>query len=633
MNHSFKLLFSAAALTFSLGAGAQLSSNPDKFLGNITTDYNVDYGKEPFYTLWNQITPENESKWDQIEGQRRGSFNWYNCDKIYDYAKRNGFPFKFHTLIWGSQYPNWMNNLSTAEQYKAIEEWMDAIKARYPDLPMIDVVNEAVAGHAPAPYKAALGGDGFTGYDWIIRAFEMAHERWPDAILIYNDYNTFRWQKTQFIDLVRTLRDAGAPIDAYGCQSHDLTDMDAGMFRAAMDEIQNALRMPMYSTEYDIGSTNDTYQLQRFKEQIPYMWEADYVAGVTLWGYIYGHTWVNNNDTGEKGISGIIKDGNDRPAMTWLREYMQTEAAKKAKSPFPGMVKEASVYVKCGNVNVCVGDEVPITVSARLKTKTIDHIDLYVGGQLLTTMTAEPYQATVSANVLGRTDVKAVVVAADGTQYERWSGFNTYPQRVPYNGGVDVPGTIEFENFDGSNEGITYHDSDSNNEGGTHYRNDGGGVDIVTGNGGYAIGYTAAGEWLDYTVNVTEAGTYSYEAYASSGSTGSGFSIGLVSDGRVIPLAKVSVSQTANNSWDTYKAFTGTFAAELPAGRQTLRVTIDSPYCNLDRLVLKCTAPSGISQVNADDEDAQTPLYNIYGVKVNDQYKGVVIRGGKKYLK
>ena len=311
MNHSFKLLVSAAALTFSLGAGAQLSSNPDKFLGNITTDYNVDYGKEPFYTLWNQITPENESKWDQIEGQRRGSFNWYNCDNIYDYAKRNGFPFKFHTLIWGSQYPNWMNNLSTAEQYMAIEEWMDAIKARYPDLPMIDVVNEAVAGHAPAPYKAALGGDGFTGYDWIIRAFEMAHERWPDAILIYNDYNTFRWQKTQFIDLVRTLRDAGAPVDAYGCQSHDLTDMDAGMFRAAMDEIQNALRMPMYSTEYDIGSTNDTYQLQRFKEQIPYMWEADYVAGVTLWGYIYGHTWCNNNDTGEKGISGIIKDGEE----------------------------------------------------------------------------------------------------------------------------------------------------------------------------------------------------------------------------------------------------------------------------------------------------------------------------------
>ena len=39
---------------------AQLSSNPDKFLGNITTSYNIDYGNEKFYQLWNQITPENE---------------------------------------------------------------------------------------------------------------------------------------------------------------------------------------------------------------------------------------------------------------------------------------------------------------------------------------------------------------------------------------------------------------------------------------------------------------------------------------------------------------------------------------------------------------------------------------------
>jgi GH35 family endo-1,4-beta-xylanase len=322
-----------------LKANAQLSSNADKFLGNITTSYSVDYGNEPFHTLWNQITPENESKWQSIEGSRRGSFSWGGCDNAFNYAKNHNFPFKFHCLIWGAQYPNWLNSLSTEEQYKAIEEWMDAIKAHYPELPLIDVVNEAVAGHQPAPYKAALGGDGKTGFDWIIKAFEMAHERWPDAILIYNDYNTFQWQRTEFIQLVKTLRDAGAPIDAYGCQSHDLTDMNFTNFKAAMTEIQDALQMPMYSTEYDIGTTDDQLQLQRYQEQIPYMWEADYCAGITLWGYIYGHTWTTD------GNSGLIRDGKDRPAMTWLRNYMASDAAKTAKSPFPGMVKEASVYV------------------------------------------------------------------------------------------------------------------------------------------------------------------------------------------------------------------------------------------------------------------------------------------------
>ena len=185
MNKRIKTALLTALVGLSpMSVKAQLSSFPDKFLGNITTSYQIDYGNTKFYALWNQITPENESKWDQIEGSKRGSFNWGNCDRIYKYAKLYKFPFKFHTLVWGSQYPKWMDNLSTEQQYKAVVEWMDAIQKRYPDLTMIDVVNEAIPGHAPAPYKEALGGDGITGYDWIIKAFEMAHERWPDAILI-----------------------------------------------------------------------------------------------------------------------------------------------------------------------------------------------------------------------------------------------------------------------------------------------------------------------------------------------------------------------------------------------------------------------------------------------------------------
>ena len=415
-----------AALLLPLTGHAQLSTNADKFLGNITTSYSVDWGNEPFYTLWNQITPENESKWGSIQGYSRQYYNWGGCDNAYNYAKEHGFPFKFHCLIWGAQYPEWLNSLSSDEQYKAIEEWMDAVKERYPDLPLIDVVNEAITGHQPAPYKAALGGDGVTGYDWIIKAFEMAHERWPNAILIYNDYNTFRWQKKEFIDLVRALRDAGAPIDAYGCQSHDLTDMELTEFKSAMTEIQNALKMPMYSTEYDIGTTDDNLQLQRYKEQIPYMWESDYCAGVTLWGYIYGHTWTTD------GNSGLIRNGVDRPAMEWLRSYMQTTEAKTAKSPFPGMVKEASVYVGAATLKAEVGDVVPVTVRASFKTKTLDHVDLYVNGSLVKTSTEAPFVYDCSAEQLGRCDIKAVAVTTDGTQYERYGGFDVLNRRSPY---------------------------------------------------------------------------------------------------------------------------------------------------------------------------------------------------------
>ena len=79
--------------------------------------------------------------------------------------------------------------------------------------------------------------------------------------------------------------------------------------------------------------------------------------------------------------------------MKWLREYMATDAAKNAKSPFPGMVKEASVYVKPAAIAVTKGDVVPVTVRARLKTKTIERIELYVNDELLSTMTEAPYNA------------------------------------------------------------------------------------------------------------------------------------------------------------------------------------------------------------------------------------------------
>ena len=565
---------------------AQLSTNPDKFLGNITTRGQIDYGNEKFYQLWNQITPENESKWDQVEGNRN-SFNWTNTDRIRNYARQHNFPFKWHTLIWGSQYPSWVNNLSTTEQLKAITEWMDAIKNRYPDLAIIDVVNEALPGHAPAPYKNALGGDGKTGYDWIIKAFEMAHERWPDAILVYNDYNTFQWNTDAFINLVRILRDSGAPVDAYGCQSHDLTDLSVSNFKSAMVKLQNALKMPMYSTEYDIGTDNDSQQLQRYKEQIPYMWEADYCAGITLWGYIYGATWTTD------GNSGIIRNGQDRPAMTWLREYMQSDAAKNAKSPFPGMVKEASVYVKPTALSVTKEEPVAIHVSARLKTKAIKNLSLYVNNELISSEDTEVaadqeqgFDFSFTPMELGHYDIKCVVTAADDSQYERYSGFTAYNPRMPYNGVVELPGIVEAENFDMGAEGMTYHDSDDQDEGNTGVRKDAPGVDIVTGNGGYAIGYTNSGEWLEYTVDVKEAGYYDVDATVSSGVTSSSFRLELSKPetGEIIPLTDImTVPCKQSNNWNNYVALHTRLQVPLEEGVQILRLSITGSSCNVDK--------------------------------------------------
>lgn len=592
MNKKLTLLSLLCAMGIS-SANAQLSTNPDKFLGNITTSYNVDYGKEKYYTLWNQITCENESKWASVEGNNN-NFTWGGSDNAYNYAKSHKFPFKFHALVWGAQYPSWLEKQTPEQRYKEIVQWMDAVKKKYPDLQLIDVVNEAITGHQPGtPYFIeALGGTGVTGYDWLIKAFELAYERWPNAILIYNDFNTFQWNTDQYIDLVKTLRDAGAPIDAYGCQSHDLTDCSISKFKDSMTRIQNALRMPMYSTEYDIGTDDDNLQLQRFKEQIPYMWEADYVAGVTLWGYIYGRTWTTN------GNSGIIKNDKDRPAMTWLREYMKSDKAKKAKSPFPGMVKEASIYVKPEALNIEKGKESKITVRARMKTKTIEKVELYAKNVLIATMTEgvkNEYVATYNPTALGKQELKAVVTTTDGNTWTRYSEITVCNPRAPYKNTIEeLPGKIQFENFDTGADGIAFHDANANKQGdGASYRSDTGGIDVVKGGSGYAIGYTEAGEWMEYTVDVKEAGLYSYDIYYSAPDDGAAINISLADENGLKSLTSAKEVLAKTGDWSTYKTAHGRMLIPLEEGKQRIRVRIESGagqyIINLDHITFTRT--------------------------------------------
>lgn len=578
----------ASTLLFSIiitaPLSAQLSKNPNKFLGNITTRYSVDAGGgvPAYHTLWNQITPENESKWGSVEGSR-GRYNW-GSDTPFNYAKNHNFTYKFHALVWGAQYPNWFtSSLSVNERYNAIVNWFDKVKEHYPDLPMIDVVNEAVGMHQQGNplMKESLGGGGKTGYDWLIKAFELAHERWPNAILIYNDYNTFQHDTDAYIDLIRTLRDAGAPIDAYGCQSHDVDNISYDNLKNSMTKIQNAVKIPMYITELDINVEDDAKQKAQYQSIFPLMWEADYCAGVTIWGYVYGATWVDH--------SGLYKNGSERPAMTWLKSYMGTDKAKNAKSPFPGGKKQISLYIKPSSLKATRGDTLDITVRAELvdKNRTIDSVKLYINGKLDTIMTEAPYIDKYVPTSNGKYTLKTIVYA-DSAKYEREGSFTAYNPRSVFKS-MTLPGTVQAEDFDKGGDGVTYHDANSNKEGdASSYRSDCEGVDIVNGNGGKAIGYTSTDEWLEYTVNVTQAGYYTYEAVASSGTTGSGFRLDLSDfDGLTRLTENISVPQTASNDWGTYKTLTGRTLIPLKEGDQVIRLTITGSSCNIDKINFK----------------------------------------------
>jgi len=469
--------FALAATTFSF-AGPGLADGAAKFVGNITTRGQV---RSDFTKLWNQITAENECKWASIEGTR-GRYNWSGCDAAYNWAKNNGGHFKFHALVWGSQYPNWLNGLSVDETKKAITAWFDAVKQHYPDLEMIDVVNEAIRtgnNNYHSGYGknnniiGALGGDNGGNYQFVTTAFKMARERWPKAILIYNDYNTVQWNKDEGINLINTIKKNGAPVDAYGLQAHDMMSQGGGAggtggggsclnintLKSVVGEIWNKTQTPMFISEYDIGTDNDNIQKQCYSEQISYFMENEHVAGITLWGYVYGATWINN------GNSGIIKDnGGDRPAMTWLKDYLS-------------------------------------------KNKGVNTTGLATGE--VTPVEPEP-----------QTPFKGEALA--------------------------VPGKIEVEDFDipgkGKNEDGTSNASyadDGENHGDSDYRKDTG-ADLYKKATGVALGYNNTGDWYEYTINVAEAGEYTAVASVATEGTGA-FTLSL--DGKA--LADFEVTGTS----------------------------------------------------------------------------------------
>ena len=95
------------------------------------------------------------------------------------------------------------------------------------------------------------------------------------------------------------------------------------------------------------------------------------------------------------------------------------------------------------------------------------------------------------------------------------------PGAGPYGGtAVVVPGTIEAENFDDGGSSIAYVDMTPGNRGNVYRQTD---VDIEAtsdAGGGWDIGWTRAGEWLQYAANVSASAAYAFELRVASPSTG-----------------------------------------------------------------------------------------------------------------
>ncbi|HEU4600421.1 MAG TPA: endo-1,4-beta-xylanase [Steroidobacteraceae bacterium] len=303
--------------------GPPMATGKDKFVGSA---HSPGQGSLNFDKYFNQVTPENGGKWGAVEGTR-DVMNWNDAHAAYDFAKANGFKFKWHTLVWGNQQPGWIETLPPEEQLQEIEEWMDAIAKEFPDIDQIDVVNEPLHDPPCSPgggggnYCQALGGPGVTGWDWVIKAFELARHYFPNSQLLINDYSITNDTNatTRYLEIIKLLQDRGL-IDGIGDQAHAFSTTEAAPMkthRANLDRLA-ATGLPIYITEFDLDGNDDPVQLANYQRVFPVFWEHPAVKGITLWGYHQNTHWRR-----AQGDWLIYANGAERPAMVWLQAYVR----------------------------------------------------------------------------------------------------------------------------------------------------------------------------------------------------------------------------------------------------------------------------------------------------------------------
>jgi hypothetical protein len=160
----------------------------------------------------------------------------------------------------------------------------------------------------------------------------------------------------------------------------------------------------------------------------------------------------------------------------------------------------------------------------------------------------------------------------------------------PYGGtAAAVPGTVYAENYDTGGQGVAYNVTSVNGSA-NGYRSDGVDLEATTDTGGPAndLGWTAAGQWFKYTVNVTTAGTYTVGLRLAAPTA--------VTDGLHIANSagtnlSGNVNVPATGGYQTWVTVVATVT--LPAGTQTLTVDQDHAGWNINFLAFGLNTSGG----------------------------------------
>jgi len=293
---------------------------------------------------FNSLTPENAMKMGPIHPQEN-RYNWRDADSIVAFAQAHRLRVRGHNLCWHQQAPGWLfkdsagNRVTKEVLLKRLKDHINTVVNRYKGkIYAWDVVNEAIDDDSTRFLRNSLWYQ-ICGEDFIIKAFEYAHEADPKAVLFYNDYNTERPEKRERVyRLLKKLVDAKVPINGVGIQAHwSIYEPSSADLESTIKRF-SSLGLKMQVTELDISVYHWEKNRRTLKagETLPYTPElaqkqADQyaevfrifrkyrkvVTGVTFWNISDKRTWLDGYPVAGRKNYPLLFDQNLQPKKAY----------------------------------------------------------------------------------------------------------------------------------------------------------------------------------------------------------------------------------------------------------------------------------------------------------------------------
>jgi len=318
---------------------------------------------------FNAISPENVLKWERVHPQP-DRYDFGPADEYVAFGERHEMFVVGHTLVWHSQTPRWVfqnaegQPLTRDELLARMKDHITTVVGRYKGrIRGWDVVNEALNEDGTlrdSPWKRIIGDD------YLVKAFQFAHDADPAAELYYNDYNLdYPAKRDGAVRLVRTLQAAGVPIHAVGTQEHlKLTTPTVAQVDSSI-RLLSATGVKVNVTELDIdvlppATRNATADvsvragpspaLDPYKAGLPdsmqvalarryedlfrvYLDHRDVIDRVTFWGVADRNSWLNGWPVPGRTNYPLLFDRGDKPKLAYQRVMALTRAGGRPMTP------------------------------------------------------------------------------------------------------------------------------------------------------------------------------------------------------------------------------------------------------------------------------------------------------------